>query len=205
MVTGIGDKPDKHLPLRNRSQALLSYTVNAANTRLEKYFTASNLNERESEEVRECARLIDTAGMQMFFATGTESDRLLDDPSNPRRGLDVFLHENADLLRRIGEYAQPHTTYYLLQLVERLIDVDPGASFDLAVSILQSSTRSGYQNDTLGVDLMVKLVGFFLADHKGIFEDLARRSALIDCLEIFMNAGWPAARRLLYRLPEFIQ
>jgi len=205
MVTGVGDIPDKYQGLRHRSRALLSDIVNAANTRLAKYFTATDLDGAESEEVQECSRLIDTAGMQMFFAIDADSDRLLDDPSNPRRGLDVFLQENTDLLVRIGEYAQPHTTYYLLQLVERLIDVDAGAAFDLAVSILQSSTRSGYQNDTLGVDLLVKLVGIFLADHKGIFEDLARRSALIDCLEIFMNAGWPAARRLLYSLPEFIQ
>ncbi|KWU48822.1 hypothetical protein [Pseudomonas palleroniana] len=122
-----------------------------------------------------------------------------------RSGLGVFLQENADILKRIGEYAQPHTTYYLLQLVERLVDVDAGMAFDLAISILQSSTRLGYQNDTLGVDLLVKLIGIFLADHKEIFEDAARRAQLIDCLEIFMDAGWPAARRLLYRLPEFIQ
>ena len=32
-----------------------------------------------------------------------------------------------------------------------------------------------------------------------------RRTALIECLETFMEAGWPAARRLLYRLPELIQ
>lgn len=205
MVTGVGDIPDNYLGLRHRSRALISDIVNAANTRLAIYFSEPVLDEPQREDVRECVRLIDTAGMQMLFATDARGDRLLDDPSTPRRGLDVFLMENADLLKRIGKYAQPHTTYYLLQLVERLIDVDAGAAFDLAVSILQSSTRSGYQNDTLGVDLLVKLVGVFLADHKGIFEDLARRSALIDCLEIFMNAGWPAARRLLYRLPEFIQ
>ncbi|MET4009715.1 hypothetical protein ACVKXK_004792 [Pseudomonas sp. PvP101] len=205
IVAGLGDKPDKYLGLRNRSRALISDIVNAANTRLARYFTAADLDGPESEEVRECARLIDTAGMQMLFATGADSDRSQDDPSNPHQDLDVFLQENADLIRRIGEYAQPHTTYYLLQLVERLIKVDAGTAFDLAVSILQSSTRSGYQNDTLGVDLLVKLVGVFLADHKEVFENPARRNALIDCLEIFMNAGWPAARRLLYRLPEFIQ
>ncbi|WP_222934857.1 hypothetical protein [Pseudomonas koreensis] len=205
IITGVGDTPDKYVGLRHRSQALVSEIVNAANTRLARYLTAPDPDGTDSEDVRECARLIDTAGMQMFFAADADSDRLMGEASSFRRGLDVFLQENADLLKRIGEYAQPHTTYYLLQLVERLVDVDAGAAFDLAASILQSSTRSGYQNDSLGVDLLVKLVGVFLADHKGIFEDSARRIALIDCLEIFMDAGWPAARRLLYRLPEFIQ
>ncbi len=63
----------------------------------------------------------------------------------------------------------------------------------------------GYQYESLGADVMVRLVGVFLADHKEIFEDDARRAALVDCLEIFMEAGWTSARRLLYRLPELIQ
>lgn len=205
IVAGIADTPDKYVSIRQRSQTLVSDIVNAANTRLARYVMAPDLDGTASEEVRECARLIDTAGMQMFFATDENSNRSADNDSDFRSGLQVFLQENADLLKRIGEYAQPHTTYYLLQLVERLVDVDAGTTFDLAISILQSSTRLGYQNDTLGVDLLVKLVGVFLADHKEIFEDSARRAELIDCLEIFMDAGWPAARRLLYRLPEFIQ
>lgn len=205
IVTGIGDTDEKYRSLRFRSQTLISAIVSAANTRLARGVGDPAPDGPAGEELRECARLIDTAGMQMFFATDINGDGAADDGSELRPGLDVFLEENVELLKQIGRYAQPHTIYYLLQVIERLVDVDAGAAFDLAVSILQSSTRFGYQNDTLGVDLMVKLVGVFLADHKGIFENSARRTALIDCLEIFMDAGWPAARRLLYRLPEFIQ
>jgi len=205
IVAGISDTPGKYDGIRQRSQTLVSEIVNAANTRLARYVMTPDLDVTASEEVRECAQLIDTAGMQLFFATDEKSTWSAGNDSDFRSGLEVFLQENADLLKRIGEYAQPHTTYYLLQLVERFVDVDAGITFDLAISILQSSTRRGYQNDTLGVDLLVKLVGIFLADHKEIFEDSARRAQLIDCLEIFMDAGWPAARRLLYRLPEFIQ
>ena len=50
----------------------------------------------------------------------------------------------------------------------------------------------------------MRLVGVFLADHREIFENEERRTALIECLEIFMEAGWPAAQRLLYRLPDLI-
>ncbi|RUT96493.1 hypothetical protein EOD23_30440, partial [Mesorhizobium sp. USDA-HM6] len=92
-----------------------------------------------------------------------------------------------------------------LQLTERLVDVDAAAAFDLTASLLQAGRRSGYQSESLGVDLLVRMIGVFLADHKEIFEDPARRAALVDCLETFLEAGWPAARRLLYRLPELIQ
>jgi len=205
IVAGAGDVPDKNAGLRQRSQALVSDIVNAANARLAAHMADANLCEAEASEARECARLIDAAGMQMFFATSAKTNLQGADVPLCHANLDVFLQENADLLKRIGEYAQPHTTYYLLQLVERLIDVDAGKAFDLAASNLQASRRSGYQHDSLGVDLLVRLVGMFLADHKEIFEESARRVALVDCLEIFLEAGWPAARRLLYRLPELIQ
>jgi hypothetical protein len=32
-----------------------------------------------------------------------------------------------------------------------------------------------------------------------LFADERRRQQLVACLDTFMEAGWPAARRLLYR------
>lgn len=205
LVAGIGEIPDKNSGLRQRSQALVSDIVNSMNAQLAGHMAGPDLDEAATAEARECASLIDTAGMQMFFATDARASQRDGDVALCHARLDVFFRENADLLKRIGEYAQPHTTYYLLQLVERLVDVDAGAAFDLAASTLQASRRSGYQNESLGVDLLVRLIGVFLADHKEIFEDSTRRAALVDCLEIFLEAGWPAARRLLYRLPELIE
>jgi hypothetical protein len=205
VVAGIGDDADKDAGLRHRSQALVSAIVDAANARLAVHMAAPNLDDAQTKEARECAHLIDIAGNEMYFATGEAAGKRDSDPEHGHAGLDVFFRENADLLKRIGTYATPHTTYYLLQLVERLVDVDPAGAFDLAASSLRAGRKSGYQYESLGVDLLVKLVGVFLADHKEIFEDADRRAALVDCLETFLEAGWPAARRLLYRLPELIQ
>ncbi len=109
-------------------------------------------------------------------------------------------------MRRVGDQGSPHTIYYLIQLLERLVDAEPESVFDLIANALLSGGKDvGYQYESLGADLFVKLVGLFLADHKQIFDAPGRRQALIDCLETFLSAGWPAARRLLYRLPELIQ
>lgn len=204
IVAGIGENSVRNGCVRQRSQALLSDIVRAVNKRLSEYVAAEFLSEPESEQMRACARLIDSAGMQLYFATEANRGQGGSTPLSPD-SLALFLQENLELIKEVGTYAQPHTTYYLLQLVERLVHVNAGSAFDLAVNLLQSSKRFGYQNDSMGVDLLVQLVGVFLADHKDIFEVSARRKALIDCLEIFLEAGWPAARRLLYRLPEFIQ
>jgi hypothetical protein len=47
-------------------------------------------------------------------------------------------------------------------------------------------------------------VGRYLADYRDLFTDNERRKKLVMCLDTFMEAGWPAARRLLYRLPELL-
>jgi len=49
---------------------------------------------------------------------------------------------------------------------------------------------------------MVKLVGRYLADHKEVFDDPKRRTALVNTLESFVAAGWPSVRRLFYRCPN---
>lgn len=205
VVAGIRDNPSKDADLRQRSQALVSDIVDVANARLAMYIAAPDIDQAATVGVRECAKLIDIAAMQMFFATGGAAGRQDNEPALSDTGLNIFVRENANLLKRIGKYAHPHTTYYLLKLVERLLDVEPVASFELVASFLQAGRRSDFQNESMGVDLIVRLIGMFLADHKEIFEDPDRRAALVECLETFLEAGWPAARRLLYRLPELIQ
>src|SRR5690606_29567540 len=63
IVAGAGDVPDKNAGLRQRSQALVSDIVNAANARLAAHMADANLCEAGASEARECARLIDAAGM----------------------------------------------------------------------------------------------------------------------------------------------
>ncbi|MBB2157692.1 hypothetical protein HLH33_15465 [Gluconacetobacter diazotrophicus] len=205
VVAGIGDDTDKDAGLRQRSRELVSTIVDAANARLAVLISVPNRDADQTKEARECVDLLDVAGNTMYFATNAAAGERDSDPEHGNASLDVFFRDNVDLLKRIATYATPQTTHRLLQLVERLVNVDPASAFDLAVRFLQAGRQSGYQNESLGVDLLVKLVGVFLADHKEIFEDADRRAALVDCLETFLEAGWPTARRLLYRLPELIQ
>lgn len=208
VVAGIGSAAEGLIGkagLRKRAQTIVAVIVDAANARLARYMAGSDPGETATEEARECAQLIDIAGKEMFFAAGGPAASQEGNQDFGQAGLKLFLEENTDLLNRIGEYATPQTTYYLLQLVERVLDVDPAAAFDLAASFLKGARRSGYQHESLGVNLLVRLIGVFLADHKEIFENVARRASLVDCLETFLEAGWPAARRLVYRLPELIQ
>lgn len=188
--------------LRRRAQALLHRIVAAASGPLATYDPRVAVPDDKVTTLRACAELVDKAAMQLYFSTGRVNGGTgIDDA-----GCAVFLREVAPTLELIGNQAQPHTIYHLLQLVEVLAPQDPVCAFDLtAHAIRGGGARGGYQFESLGADLMVRLISGFLADSKEIFEDEQRRQALVDCLEIFMEAGWTAARKLLYRLPELLQ
>jgi hypothetical protein len=198
-------KPDDD-GLRHRAQQLALEIVMAANAGMEAYFSRESNSEQEQKEAHECARLLDSVCSQLYFAIGAGKEKAVGDAAFDHVAFVRFFEETASILHGISTYATPHTVYYLLQLLEFLLPIAPARAFDLTAHALRSGgRRNGYQFESLGADLLVRLVGMFLADHKELFEDADRRAALIDCLDIFMEAGWPAARRLLYRLPELIQ
>ena len=117
-----------------------------------------------------------------------------------------FLGEVAPILTRVTDVGSPQTIHYLIDLLNFLMDANAAAVFDLtARALLGSGQRQGYQFKSLGADQVVKMIGRFLADHRGLFDDPARRQTLVKCLDAFIEAGWPSARRLLYRLPELLQ
>lgn len=202
LVLGLHAGQPQDDEIRHRSQALVHRIVVAAGVPLESYDPRVEVPEDQVPTLRSCIELIDKAAMQLYFATGRANGGTgIDDA-----GCKTYLHEVAPTLELIADQAQPHTIYNLLQLMEILAPQDPVRGFDLiAYAIRRGGARGGYQYEPLGAELMVRLISHFLADNKDIFADDPRRQALVDCLEIFMDAGWNAARKLLYRLPELLQ
>lgn len=192
--------------LRQRSQGFAQKIVNAASTGLESYAQTEEPSADQKVIGHNCAHLLDAVYHQLYFAAKSLSNggTAEDEPGGDE--LEIFFEEIAGILWSIGNFATPSTIHYLLKLCELMLPVNPARAFDLAMHAIQSGGKqTGYHFESMGADLLVKLVGQFLADHSELFKDENRRSMLIGCLEIFMDAGWPSAQRLLYRLPELIQ
>ena len=194
---------------RGRALALTAEIVGAVDQSLTVYYGNENPDETDQHDAKVMAQVLDQACLTLYFSCGAGGDEVDGGESREALGgidLDLFLRETAPILRTIGNCATPHTAYYLLQLLEALVAYDPEQVFDLCAHVLRRGGRhTGFQFEAQGADLIVRLVGGFLADHREIFQCEARRAALIECIEIFMEAGWPSAHRLLYRLPELIQ
>lgn len=94
----------------------------------------------------------------------------------------------------------------MLDLLEKLVAAAPERVFDLvATALLKGGQTHGYAYESLAADQFTRLIGRFLADQKGIFATDERRALLIACIDSFIQAGWPSARRLLNDLPDLLR
>ena len=210
LVVGYGTDNSTDVAIRGRCQRLAARVVDVTASGLDQYFALlpDARTEEKNQSARLLAKLLDETGDQFYFASGTFRNNQNDEM--PPLGDDAlkaeFLNDNYTTFYRIGDVGTPHTIFHLIEMLGYLIPANPARVFDLAAhALLTAGRQQGFQFESLGADRFVEVIGLFLADHREIFEENARRDQLVACLEAFVDAGWPAARRLLYRLPELLQ
>jgi hypothetical protein len=86
--------------------------------------------------------------------------------------------------------------------LEIFIPLDPSGVFELIAQSVKSSEQDGYSNESIAADLIVRIVQRYLADYRAVFSDRARLDDLMDCLDVFVRAGWPAAQSVTFKLGE---
>ncbi|MDD9996912.1 MAG: ATP-binding protein [Rhodospirillaceae bacterium] len=164
--------------------------------------TGANKNRRDVY-----ARLLDLLCREIFHASGAfRSGERENPPLETDESKCAFLADMRPALVRIADVGRPATIHHLIELLEFLLPANPNVAFDLlARALLRGGRQHNYHFESMGANRFVKIVGRCLADYRELFNDEQRRQQLVECLSTFMDAGWPAARRLLYRLPELLQ
>jgi hypothetical protein len=210
LVVGYGSSDSKDAPIRGRCQQFAARVVEVTADKIQRFFDTppDQRTDAEQASASTMAKLLDSTGDQFYFASSAFQNRQagetppLDDDALKAE----FLDDNYATFSRIGDVGTPHTIYHLIEMLGYLVPAGPARVFDLAAhALLNAGRKQGFQFESLGADRFVEVIGLFLADHREIFDDNARRDQLVACLEAFVDAGWPAARRLLYRLPELLQ
>lgn len=210
VILGYDNKKDIDVLIRRRSIELANWVSEATAANLTAFFANPSNDTPEQELATASAKLLHHLLSQFYFSSG--AFRHGGSSNDGGKGLTSleskreFLNEITPILQRMTEVGTPETIHHLIDLLEFLMDADPESVFDLAAhALLDAGRRQGYQFESLGADQVVKLIGRFLADHRGLFDQQVRRQTLVKCLDAFIEAGWPSARRLLYRLPELLQ
>lgn len=151
---------------------------------------------------------VEHACNQLYFGSG--ASRVRDEGAESTLSTDAqklaFLTEYGDVLTAIGEAGVSSTIYHLFELYEHLVVAAPANVFDrIALLLVGPAAADGYHFESLASDALVRMVRNFLADHRGVFEEPARRESLVRVLELFSTAGSPDALKLLYELPDLLR
>ena len=170
----------------------------------------------ESEGVRQqvekrdrLGRLLDGIAMQIYFASGAYAEQR---PSDKEKlspaGMRRFWKDAEPCLTSLADELHPSVAYHLVQTLAHLLPCAPAEIFLLAARSIQTSANGGgFQHESQAVREVVKLVQRILADYPDLLapdngEESAVFTALLDVLDLFVEAGWSEARHLTHHLEE---
>ena len=191
---------------RAKTTAFYRDTADAVSDAVEKIYAAHDVaksREWPPEVVSRAQALngvLDDMALRIYFACGGDNNADHTREELARRWR--LYRELRPVLDRLAECSVVHTAYYLIQALENFIQADPAGVFRLIVKSVMASSRFGYAFESMGADVVVRIVEEYLADYRDVFSDDVRLDELMTCLNLFVSAGWPAAQSVTFRLAE---
>ncbi len=148
--------------------------------------------------------LLATCSTGLYFASGAFQELRYGSPpvltTPEQRELYLALAPSWDLLAEIGS---PNLVHHLVQTLEMFVPIDPARVFLLIGKSVLAGRLWSYHFEDQAVELVVRIVRTYIAEHRSIFEknpDCLR--VLRELLDLFITAGWPSARIVAYRVDE---
>jgi hypothetical protein len=161
----------------------------------------SDWPDADQATVRNMFGILDEVSLRLHFATGNHHG-IHSQPSDLSPQLIRVYHEAKPILSRLANAIVAPIAHHLIQTLEAFIPIDPAGVFALVALAVKSARQGGYSDESQAADLIVRIVERYLADYRAVFADRPRLDDLMDCLDIFARAGWPAAQALTFRLGE---
>jgi hypothetical protein len=121
-----------------------------------------------------------------------------------------FFHDTLPVLEKVLGFGKQketgillaRTAHYFMQLLNGVLRYDPQVVLRMASEVVICSKQSGYNLDSMAMSETVKLVESILADHRESVQEEASVKNLLELLDAFVDAGWPEALNLVWRLDE---
>jgi hypothetical protein len=160
----------------------------------------------DQEQVKRLVGVAEQVCTHVYFFSGAYKDSPGDQGDKIPLGAAErtrFLRESRKILELLSEFGYPRLTHHLLQMLEYLVTFDPKEVFLLVGRVVRIGKQGGYQYEPMAADLVVRLVERFIAEFRHILQENEEcRRTLIEILDTFVEAGWPSARRLTYRMED---
>lgn len=177
---------------------------------LQERYLSEGLPDNDIHALQQLAALQDVIAHQVFFASGAFDDKELvssDEEQEQKAALRTrFSSEGAAVLEEMSRTRLSNVAYTLLRTLQHLRETDPVHIFLLIHQVVRSAMQDGFQLESLAADAVVECVEQYLAEQRSLFRDNSQMiNALMDLLDIFVEAGWPKAMLLTYRLDEVMR
>jgi len=200
LVVGYGPNASELALVRTRAIALVVSLITAVEPAIVAWIAADR--EPTAEEIT-AVKLLDEIAEQLFFAVSADGlPPSLAEVEAQRQ----FLRDYSPLIRKLSTLGTPNAVHHLLEVLSQFVTANPADCFDLlSEAILRTTGVAKYEHESLGAARFVELISRYLADYRFLFDQPARQKRLIDCIAVFVEAGWPEACLLFYALPGLLQ
>jgi hypothetical protein len=194
--------------IRKRAFGVVELIIQSTKARINHMIHAIDADDRDEKwqaDFQELAHLVDHISNQLYFSSGaydeTNSHKSLEEDARRR-----FWEDSQQAILQLSSVAIPSAAHHLIETLQSFIPFEPIPVFHAIAAVVRSAKSWGYQYESLAVDLLVKVTENYIAEHRmELQKDRQSREELIDILETFVEAGWPSARRLSYRLEEIFR
>jgi hypothetical protein len=141
---------------------------------------------------------------EMYFAAGAHQPGRESLPALITRPEQTRFYGEADgVFDDLASIGAPSLAHHLMETLEMYIDTDPGGVFLRMAATIRAGKRWEYEYEQLAQDVVLRVVRRYLADKRALLQnDNDCQRALREILETFIEAGWPAAQQLAYRIDE---
>ena len=117
-----------------------------------------------------------------------------------------FYRELTPTIDRLSSVGIASSVHHLIEMLEAFVPIDPGSVFLQVAALVESGRSGGYHYESMGAERIVTIVERYLAEYRSLLqEDTECRIALRKTLDAFVEAGWPSAQQLSYRLDEIFR
>jgi hypothetical protein len=202
---------EQALSVRERSVRIFNLLVTNSTALLRPLIATrarnEELPENDAETFVELIKLVRILGKELYFALGAFQEhrfQLAPEITTPEQPwLYRAVGQSWDLLAEIGETQLAHS---LTQSLEMFISRDPEKVFLRIGTIIRASKAWGYQYEQMAIDLIIRIFTTYLAEYRSLLQQNTECLKIMrEALELFINTGWPSARRLSYRLDEIFR
>jgi len=167
--------------------------------------------EKLQKKLRLLYGVIDDSVLRIYFAADIDPNlrQRKEHPLSDEQRV-KFFHDALPVLEKILSFGkQPEvgillapTAHHFMELLNGVLRYEPRLSLRMAAEVVSCSKRFNYNLDSMAMRETVKLVESILADHRESVQEEASIKNLLELLDAFVEAGWPEALNLVWRLDE---